>query len=170
MDGPIRNLFMHQSLAHTRKVHQYGVPYLPLVVHKYQKNSSCLCMEYLYAPEYPLEQVQSWLRREWVSSLHLYLIPRPSVSICSAHRLAANNWPFTADLDLPAAFFCHKPYSKVTPTYMELFPHLTSTKNHFFTISVHYREFLIQHKKLLMSTSEKIFKLRRTDVSVSQSF
>ncbi len=132
-------------------------------------NNSILMHGILIRPWVSIRAVQSWLRREGFL-LYTYLIPRPSVSICSAPRLVANNWPFTADLDLPADFFCHRPYSKVTPTYMELFPLLTNTKIQFLVQSVVYGEFLIQHKKLLMSKSEKNSKLTRTDVSVSQSF
>ncbi len=74
-------------------------------------------------------------------------------------------------LTLPR-FFCHRPNIQKSPSHIWSFSLISPTRkvNLFGTISVVYGEFLIQHKKLLMSTSEKIFKLRRTDVSVSQSF
>jgi hypothetical protein len=69
-------------------------------------------------------------------------------------QLTFYGWPWPS-----SRFFATDHNTKVTPTYMELFPHLTNTKINFFAIYVLYRDFRIQNKQLLMLKSEKISKL-----------
>ncbi len=116
--------------------------------------------------------IQSWLRREWVSSIHLS--DSPSISLymfcsgagCQHTDLLRLTLTFQPILFLPQTIF------KSHPPHIWSFSLFSPTRKYYFLYNFRtlYGEFLIQQKQLLMLKSEKISKLTRTDVSVVAKF
>ncbi len=124
-----------------------------------------LCMESLRAPEYPLEQYTKLATRVGFFYTPIWFPVHQSLYVL------LRGWLPTTDLlrltlTFPPLFFATDHIQK-SPPLIWSFSLITPTQkfNFFGKISVH-RECLIQHTQLLMSKSEKISKITRTEVSV----